>query len=41
MFLESAVERYCKFLYLRQNNPMYFLVPCYDIDLAWHTHQVN
>ena len=29
------------YLYLKQQNQQQFLVPCYDIDLMWHTHQVN
>lgn len=40
-FLESAVLRYKKFLFLKKNNPKMFLVPCYDIDLVWHTHQLH
>lgn len=40
-FLEESFERYKKFLKLRQKYPRQFLVPCYDIDLMWHTHQVN
>ena len=37
-FLLGALKRYKKFLYLKQLNPNTFLVPCYDIDLMWHTH---
>ena len=40
-FLKSAVKRYCMFLQLKLCNPGVFLVPCYDIDIAWHTHQVS
>ncbi|XP_023932117.1 uncharacterized protein LOC106156973 [Lingula anatina] len=40
-FLEKAVQRYKMFLYLKQQNPDAFLVPCYDIDLVWHAHQVH
>jgi len=29
------------FLALMIKNPGQFLVPCFDIDLAWHTHQVH
>ena len=29
------------FLYLKQFYPDQFLVPCYDNDLIWHTHQVS
>ena len=28
------------FLCLKAAHPDKFLVPCYDIDIAWHTHQV-
>ncbi|KAJ8316853.1 hypothetical protein KUTeg_004757 [Tegillarca granosa] len=40
-FLENAVLRYKKFLFLKKNNPKMFLVPCYDIDLVWHTHLLH
>ena len=40
-FLDSAVGRYKKLLFLKQQNPNTFLVPCYDIDLAWHAHQLE
>ena len=30
-----------KFLDLHKSFEREFLVPCYDIDLIWHTHQVN
>ena len=40
-FLKSAIKRYCMFLQLKLCNPGVFLVPCYDIDIAWHTHQVS
>ena len=29
------------YLYLKKKNPKTFLVPCYDMDLIWHTHQVS
>lgn len=41
LFLKRAVERYQKMLYLKLQNPRVFLVPCYDIDLIWHTHQLH
>ena len=28
------------YLYLKKKNPKTFLVPCYDMDLIWHSHQV-
>ncbi|WAR06795.1 GRDP2-like protein, partial [Mya arenaria] len=37
-YLLQAKERYKKFLYLRKQNVGDYLVPCYDIDLIWHTH---
>ena len=40
-FLDNAILRYRKFLFLKQQNPDAFLVPCYDFDLAWHAHQVE
>ena len=40
-FLNSALERYKKYLFLKKKNPYKFLVPCYDIDLVWHTHQLH
>ena len=39
-FLDEAVKRYKKFLYLKRLNPQLFIVPMYDIDLIWHTHQL-
>ena len=40
-FLDTAVHRYKKFLFLKRRNPNAFLVPCYDVDLAWHAHQIR
>lgn len=40
-FLDSCLQRYKQFLYLKVNLPKEFLVPCYDIDLMWHSHQLN
>ena len=40
-FLDGGLIRYKKFLYLKQQLPDEFIVPCYDIDLLWHTHQLN
>ena len=37
----SSINRYRMFLALKKRNPTAFLVPCYDIDLAWHTHQLH
>lgn len=40
-FLLSSVTRYQKFLYLKKCSPDSFVVPCYDIDLIWHSHQLH
>lgn len=40
-FLRNGSHRYYKFLYLKSKHPESFLVPCYDIDLIWHTHQLH
>ena len=39
-FLEEALIRYKRYLCLKILNKATFLVPCYDIDLMWHAHQV-
>ncbi|KAM7275109.1 hypothetical protein ACFE04_016975 [Oxalis oulophora] len=45
IFLKEAVERYKGFLHLiKRNKEMSlrrFCVPTYDVDLIWHTHQLN
>ncbi|XP_060576085.1 uncharacterized protein LOC132733458 [Ruditapes philippinarum] len=40
-FLQNSLQRYERFLYLKTQLPKAFMVPCYDIDLMWHTHQLN
>ncbi|XP_038716053.1 glycine-rich domain-containing protein 2-like [Tripterygium wilfordii] len=44
-FLEEAVARYKGFLHLIKRNQersiRQFCVPTYDIDLIWHSHQLN
>jgi len=40
-YLLISLDRYKKFLHLKQKNPNAFVVPCYGIDLMWHTHQLN
>lgn len=44
-FLEGAVARYKGFLHLIKRNSersmKRFCVPTYDIDLIWHSHQLN
>lgn len=45
LFLEGAVARYRGFLHLIKRNMekslKRFCVPTYDIDLIWHSHQLN
>ena len=38
-FLKKAVQRYKVLLMIKRDNPHVFVVPCYDNDLIWHTHQ--
>ena len=40
-FLGQAILRYKKFLHLKKMHPNTFIVPCYDIDLIWHTHMLH
>ncbi len=40
-FLEEALARYGRFVTLKKLNPEVFVVPTYDIDLMWHTHQTS
>lgn len=40
-FLTLAMHRYQQFLFLRKNSYKLFIVPCYDQDLMWHTHQLH
>ena len=40
-FLENALTRYKQFLCVKRKFPDAPLVPCYDIDLIWHTHIIN
>lgn len=40
-FLQSAVDRYKKYLILTKLYSSAHLVPTYDIDLIWHTHQLT
>ena len=41
VFLKQALERYKKFVKLKRKNPGLFVVPMYDVDLIWHTHQLH
>jgi len=38
-FLSNAVKRYKIMLSIKRDNSNAFIVPCYDNDLIWHTHQ--
>jgi hypothetical protein len=40
-FHEDSVRRYKMYLSLKKKHHKTFLVPCYDIDLIWHAHQVH
>ena len=40
-FIDLAIERYKKFLYMRLKHKNLFVVPTYDMDIVWHTHQVH
>eukprot|EP00250_Pteridium_aquilinum_P017833 c23794_g1_i1 orf=101-2452(+) len=41
-FLKAALQRYKGFLYLLKLSGLrFFLVPTYDIDLMWHSHQAS
>lgn len=41
LFLQFGVERYKKFLNLKKNYSNEFIVPCYLIDIIWHSHQLH
>lgn len=41
LFLADAVRRYKQYLLLKRRHPDNFLVPCYDMDVVWHTHQLQ
>ncbi|CAG8655314.1 8634_t:CDS:2 [Racocetra persica] len=38
---ENSITRYLKFLSLIKEKSNIFLVPTFDIDLCWHTHQLH
>jgi hypothetical protein len=40
-FLKMALDRYKKFFYLKLLYKNEFVVPCYAIDIIWHSHQLN
>ena len=39
-FLDQVLKRYKKFIFLKRLNPSMCIVPMYDIDVLWHTHQL-
>jgi hypothetical protein len=39
--MERLLKRYSRFMQLLTDNPQQVAVPTLDIDLAWHTHQLN
>ena len=41
LYLQSALERYKQFLYLKKLEPDEFLTPSVDILLMWYTHMCN
>ena len=41
LFLKSAVERYEHHLRLKRLHPEVSMVPCYDVQLIWHAHQLH
>lgn len=40
-FLNLALDRYKKFLNLKRVHKSLFIVPCFSIDIIWHTHQLH
>ena len=38
-FLKKAVRRYYIMTEIKKSHPNTYIVPCYDNDLIWHTHQ--
>ena len=40
-FLKKALKRYYVMLKIKQESPSTFVVPCYDNDMIWHTHQLH
>ena len=40
-YLDLCLLRYKQFLYIKQQLQDEFIVPCYDIDIIWHSHQLN
>jgi hypothetical protein len=40
-YLALCLKRYENFLRLKAKHPKLYIVPCYGIDIIWHTHQLN
>jgi hypothetical protein len=40
-YLGICLRRYEKLLYLKCKHPKLCVVPCFGIDVIWHTHQLN
>lgn len=40
-FCPKRIDWFLRFLDLTASEPNSFFVPTVDIDLAWHTHQLN
>ena len=40
-FIENGILRYKMLLFLKKMHPEEFLAPYYDMDLAWHSHQLH
>lgn len=40
-FLQKSIDRYRMFIALKRKYPNKFIVPCYDIDIVWHSHQIH
>ncbi|XP_020609146.1 uncharacterized protein LOC110047744 [Orbicella faveolata] len=41
LFLKSAAERYEHHVQLKRLHPDVSMVPCYDVQLIWHAHQLH
>ena len=40
-FITNGILRYKMLLFIKKTYPTEFVVPCYDSDLAWHSHQLH
>lgn len=39
--MERLLKKYERFFEIAAKNPSQFITPTLDVDLAWHTHQLN